>query len=246
MGVYRMRDLVLSRVAALVGLTAFLVFVGVLPVAATSVQDSPPAPGAAMTALVPAPGWAVAGSVTVTRDAAGGLQLQVSAVGPPEQLARPDPRPNYPNLIWHVITGDCATWRTESSPRTTPRQFQVLYRFSAELTAPGHETFRLKLLPASQPVDVPHLGSQPDGPYLVELLPSQIQQPLALAAFVNGGGSLVTCADIPTASPVPALPVAGYGHANRNAPLGLYGLVSALGLAFLCVGIALFARQQGA
>ncbi len=126
-----------------------------------------------MTAAVrPAEGWEVRGQVAVWPTQGGDAFLRAEITGPPNELER---NGNHINLIWHVVSGDCAAWRDASGRQQNAGQ--VLYRDTPPVKSSGQQTFVL--------------GLRQDW----------LKQPLALAAFVNGGGPFVACADLPRPSP---------------------------------------------
>jgi len=57
----------------------------------------------------------------------GDLVLEVSVRGPADEISRPARDSLQPNLIWHLLEGDCAAWR---QPGATSHR-QVLARWDA-------------------------------------------------------------------------------------------------------------------
>lgn len=131
-------------------------------------------------ALRPLPGKSVAGQVERTPLPSGDLRLTVDAQAPP-------------NLLWFVVTGDCAVW-TDASPQAVIsrmlRGLTVLGRFNQGSDLAGHWRFSV-LVPSNDAAG-----------------------PLAMVPFVEGGGPPLACADVGTpttpsaAAPTPT-PAAG-------------------------------------
>ncbi len=113
------------------------------------------------------------GSGKAGLDISGALVLEVSVRGPAAEISRAGSDPLQPNLIWHVVEGDCAAWR---EPGVETRH-QVLYRWTPVPAKADAMDFRT-VIAAS------YLGD--------------LSRPHALAAFRNGGGGpQYACGDIP-------------------------------------------------
>nr|HEV8670828.1 hypothetical protein [Candidatus Limnocylindria bacterium] len=104
--------------------------------------------------------------------ATGALVLEVSVRGPADEISRAGTDPLEPNLIWHVVEGDCASWR---EPGAASRH-QVLYRWSPPPTRADAMDFRAVI--SRSDLD-------------------DLARPHALLAFRNGGGPLYACGDLP-------------------------------------------------
>lgn len=125
----------------------------------------------------PTPGHQVSGRATVDVTAAGDLVLEVTIQGPQHEITRSehaDLGSNliWPNLIWHIVEGTCDAWVRETADRG-----KVLYRFIEVSSSLESLSFRTTV---------------------ARVWLGQIDsQPLALAAFRNGGGGpLYACGDL--------------------------------------------------
>jgi hypothetical protein len=101
----------------------------------------------------------------------GDLVLAVSVQGPPEVLTRVRDGNLEPNLIWHLVEGDCAAWRVEGNRN------QVLARWNTNPHSSNTDTFQYTIRKGD-------LGD-----------PAHKH---ALVAFRNGGsGPLYACGNLP-------------------------------------------------
>jgi hypothetical protein len=116
------------------------------------------------------------GSGKVGLDRSGALVLEVSVRGPAAEISRAGTDPLQPNLIWHVVEGDCAAWR---EPGVESRH-QVLSKWTP---IPAHaDALEFRTTIAAGDLD-------------------DLSRPHALAAFRNGGGGpLYACGDLPSLS----------------------------------------------
>jgi len=116
------------------------------------------------------------GSGRAGLDGTGALVLEVSVRGPAAEISRAGTDPLEPNLIWHVVEGDCAAWREPG----VERRYHVLYRWTPVPARADAMEFRTVIT----------AGDLDD-----------LSRPHALAAFRNGGGGpLYACGDLPPLS----------------------------------------------
>jgi hypothetical protein len=115
------------------------------------------------------------GSGKAVINGAGDLVLTVSLRGPAGEITRTARNGQLePNLIWHLVEGDCAAWSRNDTSHT------VLIRWTIQPESADVSEFTY-VVPRSFRGD---LG-----------------QPHALAAFRNGGGGpLYVCGDMPPAT----------------------------------------------
>ena len=123
--------------------------------------------------IEPAPGWHVRGQarrvfLTPPRRHPT-FQVEVSALE--REVARPT---GGPNLIWHVGAGRCQAGATGSAIVWD----QIFYRLTPPATSPGRQAFTV--------------------PITTEWADIWRGAPLVLAAYVNGGGPFVACANLPS------------------------------------------------
>jgi hypothetical protein len=158
-----------------------------LPTAAARLLE--PAPGTApwVAEVQPVPPWRVGGGLKVWSTPGGDLLLRAETEGPPEEITRWTPAlaVSSPNLMWSVVEGRCAEWVEGSGRQANPGR--VVARFTPPVEEPGRQTFSLVIARRWQEWWRP-------------------SRPLTLLAFVNGGGGLVACADVPAG---PGLAAAG-------------------------------------
>jgi hypothetical protein len=112
----------------------------------------------------------LAGTATARMDQDGDLVLAVSVHGPPELLTRIREGNLEPNLIWHLVEGDCAAWRSDGNRN------EVLARWSTDPQSGDTNNF-------GYTVGKAHLGDT--------------RRAHALIAFRNGGGPLYACGNLP-------------------------------------------------
>ncbi len=122
------------------------------------------------TAIEPVAPQTVRGAARWGLSDGGDLVLDVSVRGAADEVSRQRGSRLEPNLIWHLVQGDCAAWIRGD------RGLNVLARFSPMPTSSDTNDFRytIKKADAGDPT-----------------------RPRALAAFRNGGGGpLYACADL--------------------------------------------------
>jgi hypothetical protein len=113
-------------------------------------------------------------------DSNGDLVLAVSVRGPAAEIGRPPGDPQRSNLIWHLLTGTCAAWRTSTNPADPA--LKVLARWTLTPQQPDAQDFRYVIPRADLEVYRPY---SPSASY-------------AVAAYRNGGGGpLYACGDLP-------------------------------------------------
>lgn len=101
------------------------------------------------------------------------LVLEVSVHGPANEISRAGTDPLQPNLLWHIVDGDCASWREPNNGKG----HNVLYKWTPPPTRPDAMDFRIVISGS----DLGDLG-----------------RPHALAVFRNGGGGpFYACGDLP-------------------------------------------------
>jgi hypothetical protein len=131
--------------------------------------------GAARTSSFrPAAHWQVAGQVKLWTTSSGDYLLRAEATGPAYDLS--GGRGTGGQLLWHVVEGDCRAWLDASQKSGNPSGLSVLNKFNYPVDTPNSQSFSL-VIPAEA-----------------------VGHTLALAAFVQGGGPLVTCATLPPIS----------------------------------------------
>lgn len=117
------------------------------------------------------PGWHVSGSIEATVTAGGETLIVVNVAAPANELVRDL---GQDNLLWQLETGTCNVVVAASAPPVHRLPYRVLALGGrVERTAPDGELVRFQI----------------DAPAAVE--------PLSLAAFVDGGGPMVACGDVP-------------------------------------------------
>jgi hypothetical protein len=79
--------------------------------------------------------------------------------------------------LWHIGQGTCDAWGRASVER--PSAGEVLYRFNPPVQSPGRQSFDFVVAA------------------------THATPPLVLAAFEQGGGPMMACADLPLAPAVP-------------------------------------------
>lgn len=134
--------------------------------------QSPPPPQLTSFEIRGVPPSLTSGSGRAGLDADGDLVIEVSVRGPAAEISREGRAGSIePNLIWHLVTGDCATWERPNAPGRN-----VLYRWSPSPDHADSVTFRSVIKR--------------------ELL-DNADQPDAVAAFRNGRDPFVACGDLP-------------------------------------------------
>lgn len=118
----------------------------------------------------PAAGWRVQGEARRMATASGQRFVQVDVTGPAAELSRPN---GGRNLLWHLGVGQCET--TDQGARAVFDT--IFYKHTPPVTGPGRQTFTMLPIPDSKS----HWRGSP----------------LVLAAYVNGGGPFVACANLP-------------------------------------------------
>lgn len=105
----------------------------------------------------------------------GDLVLAVTLHGPAEEITRTGAEGALqPNLIWHLLEGDCASWERGETTHT------VLYRWTVNADRTDTTEFT-RVIPKG--------------------FANDLVGPHALAAFRNGGGGpLYVCGDLPRAT----------------------------------------------
>lgn len=116
-----------------------------------------------------------AGSGRAAISGSGDLVLAVTLHGPAEEITRTGAEGALqPNLIWHLLEGDCASWERGETTHT------VLYRWTVNADRTDTTEFT-RVIPKG--------------------FANDLVGPHALAAFRNGGGGpLYVCGDLPRAT----------------------------------------------
>ena len=115
--------------------------------------------------------WHVTGHLRLWPTSQGDHLLRAEANGPTYELSGGGAGGG--ELLWHLVQGDCRAWIDASKHLRNPEGLQVVARFNYPPDTPNSQTFSLVI---------------PSG---------ATGRTLALAAFVQGGGPLVTCATLP-------------------------------------------------
>ena len=147
---------------------ARLVLLAALSMAAACRPE--PQPLAFTTSIDPVPPQTVHGTAHWGLSETGDLVLDVFVRGAADEISRQRGSRLEPNLIWHLVQGDCTAWIRSD------RGLNVLSRFSPTPASPDSNDFRytIKKADAGDPT-----------------------RPRALVAFRNGGGGpLYACADL--------------------------------------------------
>jgi hypothetical protein len=163
-------------------------------------------------AITPTPGHQTRGTARIEITPNLDVILEVSVQGPVQEISRPN---GGPNVIWHIATGICATWRSAAAQGRNPGNADVLYRFVHPPDRPDAQNFELRIRR--------------------DLIDGRgLRTPAVLVAFRNGGGGpLYACGDIPdstgAAAPAPVLPRTGEPPVLGVLLAGLLLLGSGLG-----------------
>lgn len=140
------------------------------PASAKIADQVATANGGTVLPLHPAADWHVRGSIRQLTTAGGEQVAQVDITAPTAELTRQD---GGPNLLWHLGAGRC-----ETTDRGAKAVFvTIFYKHTPPVTDPDRLTFTMLPIPSSH---AHWRGS-----------------PLVLAAYVNGGGPFVACANLP-------------------------------------------------
>jgi hypothetical protein len=120
----------------------------------------------------PVPPSLSTGTGKAATNGAGDLVISVSVHGPAAEVTRTGRDGQLePNLIWHLVEGDCASWRASGTAHN------VLIRWTSEPRRADADEFEYTISRS-------FLG--------------ELDRPHAIAAFRNGGGGpLYACGDLP-------------------------------------------------
>jgi hypothetical protein len=142
-------------------------------VSPTAPTDGIAPPAAPIAQISPATGWHVRGRVQVLpTPPEGSPAFEIEVTAPVPELARPD---GGPNLIWHIGVGRCEA----NDQGIIVAWDDIFYRLTPPVNSPGRQVFTMPLIPGWATFEWQG-------------------RPLLLAAYVNGGGPLVACANLPS------------------------------------------------